>query len=54
MHNLYLNQRRGLLPVQSLDEQTLAALAGDDGSSSCNKPPWPMRSTSRNSAARWR
>ncbi len=31
MHNLYLNQRRGLLEVQALDAQALAALAGADG-----------------------
>ena len=31
MHNLYLNQRRGLLAVQALDAQALAALAGTDG-----------------------
>ena len=31
MHNLYLNQRRGLLAVQALDEQSLAMLAGADG-----------------------
>ncbi|HRO82671.1 MAG TPA: sigma factor, partial [Alicycliphilus denitrificans] len=31
MHNLYLNQRRGLLEVQALDAQALATLAGADG-----------------------
>ncbi|MBS0389629.1 MAG: sigma-70 family RNA polymerase sigma factor [Proteobacteria bacterium] len=31
MHNLYLNQRRGLVAVQALDEQALATLAGADG-----------------------
>ena len=31
MHNLYLNQRRGLLPVQALEAEALAALAGADG-----------------------
>ena len=31
MHNLYLNQRRGLLPVQALDEHALAALAAPEG-----------------------
>ncbi len=31
MHNLYLNQRRGLLEVQVLDAQALAALADADG-----------------------
>ena len=30
MHNLYLNQRRGLLEVQPLDDQALATLAGTD------------------------
>ena len=30
MHNLYLNQRRGLLAVQALDDQALATLAGSD------------------------
>ena len=30
MHNLYLNQRRGLLAVQALDDQALATLAGTD------------------------
>ena len=30
MHNLYLNQRRGLLEVQPLDDQALATLAGAD------------------------
>lgn len=31
MHNLYLNQRRGLVAVSSLDEPSLATLAGADG-----------------------
>ncbi|WP_367068066.1 sigma-70 family RNA polymerase sigma factor [Oryzisolibacter sp. LB2S] len=31
MHNLYLNQRRGLQVVQPLDDETLATLAGADG-----------------------
>ena len=31
MHNLYLNQRRGLVPVQALDESALAGLAAADG-----------------------
>ena len=31
MHNLYLNQRRGLPVVQALDDQALATLAGSDG-----------------------
>lgn len=31
MHNLYLNQRRGLLAVQALDAEALAALPGADG-----------------------
>ena len=34
MHNLYLNQRRGLLPVQALDDEALATLAGVDGPAS--------------------
>ena len=28
MHNLYLNQRRALLPVQALDDEALASVAG--------------------------
>ncbi|CAM5788243.1 RNA polymerase sigma factor [Ottowia pentelensis] len=28
MHNLYLNQRRALLPVQTLDDEALASVAG--------------------------
>ena len=31
MHNLYLNQRRGLQVVQPLDDETLATLTGADG-----------------------
>ncbi|WP_404299599.1 RNA polymerase sigma factor [Alicycliphilus denitrificans] len=31
MHNLYLNQRRGLIALQTLDSEMLATLAGTDG-----------------------
>lgn len=31
MHNLYLNQRRRLRPVEALDAEALAALPGQDG-----------------------
>ncbi|HQQ70443.1 MAG TPA: sigma-70 family RNA polymerase sigma factor [Alicycliphilus sp.] len=31
MHNLYLNQRRGLVAVQALDSELLTTLAGADG-----------------------